>query len=420
MAIKHLYKMLPKSMKHRLIRKKIKVPDFSNFDYEVKIAETESEIRQAFELIYNQYRKYNYASKNDFKMRITPYHMIPNTIILIVKHKVFNKVVGTCSLIQRSSMGLPLEAVFDLSSLVQEKDKVVEISSLAIDPSFNKHSGSITLPLIKFLTHITLFHLRVSKLLCVVHPFWADLYQAVYGFKKVPGAITEKYDFANGNPGVCLYGSTVNVQTHIKKLFKNQKQDFYKFMFSKPESFMHMPKMKYYDQSYFSFSEESFVNIFKNKEVLFEDLSPEKQIKIQNYFVDHKKYYSNLPLRVFATPRSLSRYDFIFNGFAQSENWNNLSTNITTKTISTGGIGFFSERPMNVGEVCDIKLRLASDIVANVKVRVLGSQGNQTYGSELISSCKEWDRFIDHVQNSFLATAAEGPNVPSKNAVGTT
>ena len=78
---------------------------------EVKIASTESEWEQAFQLAASSYQARGYETPGTSRLRFTPYHALPDTITLVAKHQ--DEVVATLSIVQDNILlGLPMEDVY--------------------------------------------------------------------------------------------------------------------------------------------------------------------------------------------------------------------------------------------------------------------------------------------------------------------
>ena len=116
LKVRQLKNFLPAWLIQVILRRRIRIPWEENPRYEIKVAETLDEYIGALSLLYRSYLRLNYTKKMKNKIRITPYHLLPSTIVLVVKDTAVNSVVGTISIIQRGELGLPLEESFKLKN----------------------------------------------------------------------------------------------------------------------------------------------------------------------------------------------------------------------------------------------------------------------------------------------------------------
>src|SRR5262249_26292122 len=65
--------------------------------FQVKIASTREEWKEAFELVCSNYQARGYEAPLSSKVRFTPYHALPDTVTVIAKHQ--GKVVMTFTLV---------------------------------------------------------------------------------------------------------------------------------------------------------------------------------------------------------------------------------------------------------------------------------------------------------------------------------
>jgi hypothetical protein len=99
---------------------------------EVKIASTESEWEQAFQLAASSYQARGYEPPGANRLRFTPYHALPDTFTLVAKHR--EEVVATFSVVMDNTLlGLPMEDVYpdEIAMLRQQGRRLAETTTLA-------------------------------------------------------------------------------------------------------------------------------------------------------------------------------------------------------------------------------------------------------------------------------------------------
>lgn len=200
--LRTLQAFLPKKLKHELIRQTIKIPSVLPESLIIKVAETKSELEQAYRILHDSYVEMGYAKPQECGMRITKYFALPTTTTFVALWD--GQVVGTMSLIRQSTMGLPLEKEFDLSQIRQSGAMIAEVSSLAIHRDFRHQRGSIFLPLCKYFHDYARLYMKVDAAVIAVNPSWVDFYEGFLLFEKLQAKTVSNYDFANGAPAVGL------------------------------------------------------------------------------------------------------------------------------------------------------------------------------------------------------------------------
>jgi hypothetical protein len=188
---------IPSFFIDKYILSKVKMPKVLSDKYVIRIAKNQNEIEEAFRLLQDSYVEEGYAVMNESKLRITNFHLLPTTIVLIICFE--NKVVGTMSIIRSGKMGIPLDSM-NIQNVLNKKELYFEVSSLAIAKNHRQNSGELFLWLIKFALHLTIQKMKLTTALIGVHPKWIPFYRSVLSFVEIKGLKANNYSFANGNP----------------------------------------------------------------------------------------------------------------------------------------------------------------------------------------------------------------------------
>ena len=77
---------------------------------ECRVSSSPDELFAAFRLVYEQYQRSGLMNPNKCGLRITPYHLLPTTEVLVALER--RQVTCTMSLVCDSDNGLPMEAVY--------------------------------------------------------------------------------------------------------------------------------------------------------------------------------------------------------------------------------------------------------------------------------------------------------------------
>lgn len=175
----------------------------------LKIAETADELSACFRLLHDAYVNAGFMKPDPSGMRVTIYHALPTTTTLCAIYD--GEVVGTISLIRESVFGFPLQAVFDLTDVREQKGNIAEVSALAVHPKFRKTGGAILFPLMKFMYEYCTTFFDTRHLVIAVNPNRIEMYESLLFFQRLKESSVDNYDFANGAPAVGasldLYGA---------------------------------------------------------------------------------------------------------------------------------------------------------------------------------------------------------------------
>ena len=171
-------------------------------ELEIKIARSEEELFAAFRLTYRSYSRSGLVADNPSRLRLTPFHLLPESEVLIAKIR--GTVISTISFFVDGKYGLPMEAIYpqEISRLRQRGLRIAEVGSLA-DRRSEQFRFIETLALMARLLAQSAVHRSVDTLVAVVHPRHAKLYKRLLGFKQIGDHTSCPY--ANGNPAEAMY-----------------------------------------------------------------------------------------------------------------------------------------------------------------------------------------------------------------------
>ncbi len=191
-------------MGYWLMKNQLKLPDLSSLRYDFKLVSSQDEMNQALALLHDAYVESGYMEPSVHKMRITPYHMSPETIIAIAKDG--DKVIATTSLILRGPLGLPIEAMVELDSNEELDGRIVEVSALAIHRKYSGQFGKLLFPMMKFIYHCAVDVLGANFEVIGVNPKMRALYEGLLLFKPLTTSNSDSsYSFVNGAPVIPMY-----------------------------------------------------------------------------------------------------------------------------------------------------------------------------------------------------------------------
>lgn len=187
------------------------VPQFLR-EIKFRVVERPSELRAASNLVYREYVKRGYIQPNAARMKLSLYHALPDTTTFIaVHHK--TGVLGTLSLIQDSTLGLPMDEVYksELDVLRQQGHRIAEASMLSFDstllsskalPMFHAKKMVLTLRLFKVMFDYLRCCTTATELVACFNPKHQILYEFLH---LQPLGGLRSYSIVSGHPAVARH-----------------------------------------------------------------------------------------------------------------------------------------------------------------------------------------------------------------------
>ena len=214
MSTKRIKKMLvsplaviPRHHRYKVFRCLMKIPDPPD-GVRFEPARTPEDSDAAFALLYEAYRKENLTPASSSKRRITVYHSLATTSLLVAKLN--NEVIATVSIIKDAGLGVPAQDIADLSRFRIPGKCMAEVSSLALKKDLRGQSSGVMFYLSKYLFKYSREHLGIDRFIITFHPRQLPLYEGLFLFKTSCVNTVKNYGFANNAPALC---ATLNFET---------------------------------------------------------------------------------------------------------------------------------------------------------------------------------------------------------------
>lgn len=181
--------LLPRGLQCRLAWRKVGTVEevFHNSPYTFKLADTDQEIHESLELLYSQYINTKVPWSNRQFLKLTKHHVLPTTEILIAKYE--DTVIATLTLINDSSLGLPMDAGWDLRPLRNSHAQIAELTGLCVKPGFNKKTGALLFPLYSLLLSYCRDREKIKALVISTPILTKNYYQHLLGFSQLADPI---------------------------------------------------------------------------------------------------------------------------------------------------------------------------------------------------------------------------------------
>lgn len=205
---------------------------YTPLQMECRSARTLDEIREAYQLVYQEYLASGYCRENVSGLHYTSFSILPESrTFLILKDK---RLLGTLSLIPDSPCGLPMESAFPdcVRSLRRADRRIAEAGLFTLDRGifhgrnlalthFHKLTGCFWL--FKTMLDYARTCARITDLLIAVHPKHENLYRNL-AFK--PVAVRESYAGAHGKPALAMHLDVERLKKNLSKTCR-----FHEFFF---------------------------------------------------------------------------------------------------------------------------------------------------------------------------------------------
>ena len=180
---------------------RVEVARTTTADIEYKIAANLEERKSAFRLVYASYLRAGLGEPNPYGLRVTPYHLLPTTEVLIAILR--GETFFTMSLVMDGELGLPMEAVYgdEVAARRRQGRRIAEVSCLA-DRRKNFRGF---FPIFLRLSRLTAQYARrqgVDELLIAVHPKHGRFYRRLLNFE--PIGQQRAYPSVRNRPAVAL------------------------------------------------------------------------------------------------------------------------------------------------------------------------------------------------------------------------
>lgn len=187
-------------------------------NFKVKFATTHSEWEQAFRLVADNYQARGYeADEADY--RFTPYHALPDTVVLIAKRA--DCVVATFTLVADNTLlGLPMEDLYraEVEALRHQGRNLFETTCLADRDLNTRQFVEVFLALIRLAWQYGIGHGgKTATNVITVNPRHVAFYRKVLGY--VPLGERRSYDQVNGHPAEAFYLDLPLMRARVPQIY---------------------------------------------------------------------------------------------------------------------------------------------------------------------------------------------------------
>lgn len=195
------------------LKKGISAPKFT-----IKIANSLEEREAAYRLAYQVYLDKGYITTNPNEWLIKPQDADPDTTTLIVQD-INKNVVGTATIIFDGYSVLPAQAIYfsEINTLRSRKEKIAEISRLAINPDY-RNSKEILVLLFNYLYIYSFYVKNYTCLTIEVNPRHTAYYEALLNFRVIGNE--KPCPFVQRAPAILMFAPLKQGQIEVLRYSK--------------------------------------------------------------------------------------------------------------------------------------------------------------------------------------------------------
>ena len=398
-VLRKTIKMLPAHLRQDLIRSRITLPKSLNPKFTFKLAETKDELEQSFKILHDCYVQEGYSKIEDSGLRITKYHLLPSTSILIIKCE--NQVIGTMSIVRNGKYGVPVAGAIELPSEETHRD-FGEVSSLAIREDFRQQGGEFFLWMINYSLHYMIRQLSLKSIVIGVHPKWTDFYEGLLGFETLDSTYLSNYNFANGNPLTVLKLDLENFEKNIQALYKNkpEEKNFYSFYKKPLPSNIILPQREIFRSMDPSWTPQSMESLLIEKDKTIHRLDENEKLHLVSSYPLHLFDQAFKKANIVNEKRfGQTRYLVNFDGV-------HLDSGSALKILDVSASGFSVESEQELPDQIQTSIQFGPDKHTQLTLEKTRRINDKTSGFRVVHADSFFDSMIKELEDSFTDKTA--------------
>ncbi len=381
--------IFPRKLKRSWIRSRLHLNPKSFDRLTFKIAETPSELEQAYKLIYKVFRAKNLIMATSSEMKITKLDALPSTKTLIALE---NGVVRACLRVSfESSIRTPCEEHFNLDFIKHQKKHFFEISNFVIDPEFSQSPENFLVPLCRMALQLNSEMKQADFVVAALSPYQFEYFRALFGVQRLEEQANLFEEF-NSHPAVCAYLEIPKFNERLREIYgekESRKNIFhYLFQFNDPRivltnnKALHSPELLNY---FFNIKSNVFANLTRFEKKIFNQLYSELQFRnLLPQFSKEARPDRN---------RSARRYEVDLNAEI-SKDQKTLSS-VVIKTVSLEGVGILSAEKLKLDEIYGLQIQDPKIGTIELLVAPVWTSRHDSYGLLVRKSEANWIQFVE-------------------------
>lgn len=400
------FDIAPTPLRDAVIRSQVKLDYQPTKNLRFKLAQTKEELEQAYRLLYQGYVASGSMAPNNIGLRITPYHALPSTSVLIAV--LDKKVVATLSVFRVSPFGLPVSKVFDVSRFMEQGQRFAEISSLCVSDEFKSDQRTLLFGLLKYLYEYSTKYFGVDIKLIVIKPFRRHFYESLLHFHPLDNRIVENYGFSNGATVMSEFLDLSSAPEVYKKTYNSypDEQNLFKYFVESKISNFEFPDRLYNNISDPVMTPDLLHYFFIEKGQVFQKLSEFELAVLKRTYnnTDFNHLFSEFSEKINHVhfSRSHERYEIKCKAVLIAKN-ENINYIVKVYDASYDGIMIHSGQKLSLDKEYRASINVANNGYAYLVVKPKWTNGLGYYGLEIKELDSTWEIFIEHMENKKVA-----------------
>lgn len=404
-TLNKIYRWLPGHLKHRLVRRGLRVTRYLPQELSFKVADTKDELEAAYRILHDAYVDCGYTEKTPSGMRLVKHFALPTTTTLVAKWK--DQVVGTVSVIRHTPLGLPIQSIFSLDEVLAPGKAIAEVSALAIDKNFRQRQGTIFLPLCRFFYEYSTQYMGIDRVVIAVNPTWSDFYEGLLCFRRLENKVVAKYNFANGAPAIGLWADLQELKDFLEKHYDHlpDRSNLFSYFTKGEIKSFQFPEREYvraFDPVITPFLMKYF---FSEKSNLFSELSHEDKQMIANYY-PHEEYQQLLCGQVI---KRNGDFRFVVSARANLYDITSMTEpDIDCRILDVSKRGIKVQGTPPPGKRVNLEIHVSRDktVLISGKVRWIEREAN-IFGVEVDQQSSEWADYLEYLHKVYHDLSAK-------------
>jgi len=168
---------------------------------EISLASSLSDLLGSFKILYQAYIRAGLVNENKQQVRLTPFHLLPSTEVVIAKLE--ETVTSTLTMVSDSPAGLPMDNMYheELKGIRQSSIRLAEIGCLADRRQSPVRFVKVFGELARLAVQVASSR-GIGALVVATHPRHAGFYTRSFGFEQFGGI--KGCPYVKGNPAVAM------------------------------------------------------------------------------------------------------------------------------------------------------------------------------------------------------------------------
>ncbi len=390
----------PKFLREKFVRHNMNL-NFSKSSIEgiiLKIAETETELRQAFNLVYEEYKKRKVIGDCDIGLRITKYNMLPSTTIFIAVKD--DEVIGTVSLILDTSIGLPADKITNLKQMRKSGHRIAEISALAVKQKYKKKTNFLFMSLTTLCNRFAHEIVGCRYIVAVVNKAYGYVYSDMFLFKDMKTSRKNSYHINDENAQAYVLNNR-NYPENFKEVYNKKKdsQNLYKILVEPVwEKNIDIKESAFFLATKHAEKINNIIKILKENKEFFRNILNDIELQMvkqfyvsdnllpnsgRNFFKserDSTRVMTNMPLKIFNDQKKIIKgicYD-----------------------VSAEGLCFLVEDELDESKELNLVIQLNKKFTVSIGAKIMWTNKNRV-GVIVISNNLQWELWYQKILQDF-------------------